>query len=127
MELTRIKYLRGELEDECIDLEELSEIECAFDEIPLNELRDLPENAMAVDMLDELESRVSIVEKSIYNWVVEGFGESEANDPSWNIGLLADAINSIPVNVNGKELTIYKLLDGGSDGVGNNNKTPSEH
>ena len=57
MELSRIKYLRGKLEDECIDLTELSEIEEAFKLIPDSELRDLRENATTSDMLDELERK----------------------------------------------------------------------
>lgn len=28
----------------------------------------------------------------IYDWVLENFGESEANDPSWNIEELAQHI-----------------------------------
>lgn len=34
------------------------------------------------------------IEKIIYNWVKENFGESEADDPSWNIQLLAKEIES---------------------------------
>lgn len=30
------------------------------------------------------------IEKAITEWVTENFGESEADDPSWNIMLLAD-------------------------------------
>ena len=58
MELSRIKYLREELAGEDIDLLELSEIEVAFKELDPSTLRDLPENALAEDMLDELEGRV---------------------------------------------------------------------
>lgn len=29
------------------------------------------------------------IAKSIYDWVKDNFGESEADDPSWNIQLLA--------------------------------------
>lgn len=32
------------------------------------------------------------IEKIIYKWVKENFGESEANDPSWNIKALAKYI-----------------------------------
>lgn len=88
MDLSRIKQLREALEDENIDLTELAEIEEAFSQIPDSELRDLRENAMAIDMLDELEARVSPVERVIYEWVADSFGESEANDPSWSIGML---------------------------------------
>lgn len=52
----RLAYLRGELEAECIDLVELAEIESAFDQLPDAVLRDRRENAMASDMLDELEA-----------------------------------------------------------------------
>ena len=52
MNLSRIQYLRGELDAEEISLEELSEIEAAFAEVPDSELTDLRENAMASDMLD---------------------------------------------------------------------------
>lgn len=32
------------------------------------------------------------IEKIIYNWVRDNFGQSEADDPSWNIKLLAKHI-----------------------------------
>jgi len=92
MDISRIMYLRDALDNECIDLMELSEIETAFAEIPDSELRDLRENALATDMLDELESRVSPLQRAIYDYVSDNFGESEANDPSWAIGPLADAL-----------------------------------
>jgi hypothetical protein len=52
----RIRELRAELDAERIDLVELAEIEEAFAKIPDSQLRDLRENAMAGDMLDELEA-----------------------------------------------------------------------
>lgn len=55
MKLSRIKELRAELEAERIDWLELAEIEEAFFELDPATLRDLPENATASDMLDELE------------------------------------------------------------------------
>lgn len=58
MTLQRIKYLRQELENETIDLLELSEIEEAFRQIPDEELPEARENAMANDMLNELESNI---------------------------------------------------------------------
>lgn len=85
-------YLRDALGDENIDLMELSEIEEAFRLIPDSELPEARENALAGDMLDELDSRVPPVERSIYNYVVEHYGESEANDPSWAIAPLAEHI-----------------------------------
>jgi hypothetical protein len=59
MTKARIKELRAELEAERIDLVELAEIEAAFAEIPDSELHDLRENAMASDMLDELEEQLA--------------------------------------------------------------------
>lgn len=55
MDIGRSKYLRGELEAESISLSELAEIEEAFAAIPDENLRDLRENAMAEDMLDEID------------------------------------------------------------------------
>lgn len=92
LSVNRIKYLREELEAEEISTEELLEIEEAFKLIPDEKLRDLRENAMATDMLDELEELVSPLEWAIYDHIVEVFGESEANNPSWDIGDLANAI-----------------------------------
>lgn len=57
MERARLEYLRHELENETIDLFELEEISQAFAELPVESLADRPENAMASDMLDELEGR----------------------------------------------------------------------
>lgn len=94
LSVNRIKYLREELEAECIDLEELSEIETAFEKVPDENLRDLRENAMASDMLDELEEFVTPLEWAIYDHIVENFGESEANNPSWDIGDLANKLES---------------------------------
>lgn len=93
MQLGRINQLRGALDEEAIDLMELSEIEEAFREIPDEDLRDLRENAMAADMLDELEERVSPLEKFMWEYICENYGESEANDPCYNLQELANAIN----------------------------------
>lgn len=112
MNLSRIMYLKGELEAEEIDLEELSEIEAAFAEVPDTELTDLRENATASDMLDVLRERVSIVEKTIYSAVKAGFGENEANDPSWDISYIAEAINEIPIYIGAEGRTIGELLGG---------------
>ena len=122
MELTRIIYLKGELENECIATNEISEIEEAFAKVPDDYLSDERENAMASDMLDVLESRVSTVEREIYDWVFENFGESEANDPSWSIGALSDMINNISV---GKS-TLGELIERSKDEVGNNNEISNE-
>lgn len=56
MNLSRIHELRTELEAERIDMSELSEIETAFAELDPSTLSDLPENATASDMLNELEN-----------------------------------------------------------------------
>ncbi len=92
MSINRIKYLQECLESGAVDLDELSEIETAFALIPDSELRDLRENALAVDMLDELEERATPLEKAIYHYVSVMFGENEAMDPSWDIGALANAL-----------------------------------
>ena len=61
MNLQRIEYLRKELENETIDLTELAEIEEEFAKIPDEKLRDLRENALANDMLDEIEDNLQPV------------------------------------------------------------------
>lgn len=58
MNQQRINELRKELELEHISYGELAEIESAFAEIPDSELPEPRENALAVDMLNELESRL---------------------------------------------------------------------
>lgn len=60
MNQARINELRTELEHERISYSELAEIQDAFDELVASgtELRDLPENAMAGDMLDGLEDEL---------------------------------------------------------------------
>ena len=109
MDISRIKYLRQELEDEVIDTVEIAEIEAAFAEIPDEELRDLRENALAGDMLDELEARVTPVEKAIYEWIKLNFGESEANDPSFSVADLAFVVNNVEVVVGSKRKKIGDL------------------
>lgn len=90
LSINRIKSLREALEAEDISTGELIEINEAFMQIPEEELPEPRENAMAEDQLNELEARVSPLEWSIYDFVVTNFGESEANDPSWDIGALAN-------------------------------------
>lgn len=92
MDFSRIKYLRRELEEECIDLVELAEIEEEFNKIPDEELRDLRENALASDMLDELESRVDPIERILYDYLKENYGESEALEPCYALGPLVNHI-----------------------------------
>jgi len=95
LSLSRIKYLREALEvEENIDLTELSEIEEAFKEFPDDQLRDLRENAMAGDMLDELETLVSPLEFALFDYIEEHFGESEAMDPCYNMGDMVNFIES---------------------------------
>lgn len=105
MEIGRIKYLREQVEGECIDLEELSEIETAFAELVESgkELRDLPKNATAADMLDELEEDVPKIAWIIYDYVCEHFGDNEADDPSWAITPLAAHIEQELENSNYRE------------------------
>lgn len=55
--MSRIAYLRGELEAGRIDLWELAEIEAAYAALDPATLSDRPENATAWDMLDELQAR----------------------------------------------------------------------
>jgi hypothetical protein len=112
LSVNRIKYLREVAEAESLDLDELSEIEQAFDKIPQEELRDVKENAMATDMLDELEERVTPLEWAIYNFVVENFGESEANDPSWDIGALANHLEGLSIEVDGESVELGEFLKG---------------
>jgi len=63
-------------------------------------------------MLDELEERISTVERTIYDWVCENFGEGEANDPSWDIAELAGAINKIEVSSGEQYITLGSYLAG---------------
>lgn len=58
MNRARIAELRTELEAERISYGELAEIEEAFTGLEVECFSDLPENAMAADMLDELEGRM---------------------------------------------------------------------
>ena len=44
----------------------------------------------------------------IYNWVADNYGESEANDPSWNIDLLAEHIES---KLADKEHKLFEQLE----------------
>jgi len=92
--LHRIKSLRETLEAEDISYGELAEINDAFLLIPEEELPEPRENAMASDQLDELEQRVTPLEREVFNWVAEHFGENEALDPSWDIGALTNHIES---------------------------------
>jgi hypothetical protein len=58
MTIERIHELRTELENETISHGELAEIEAAFNQLPDDVLRDERENALAADMLDELEDNL---------------------------------------------------------------------
>lgn len=94
MSLARIKQLREALEEENIDLSELSEIDEAFKELVASgfELRDEPENAMAADQLDELEEAVSPLEVALFEYISENYGENEALDPCYNMGEIVNFI-----------------------------------
>lgn len=43
----------------------------------------------------EIPSKITETEAMIYDWVVEHFGCSEAEDPSWNISALAAYIEDM--------------------------------
>ena len=92
LSVNRIKTLREALEEENISTGELLEIQVAFDQIPDKDLPEPRENALAGDMLNELENYVSPLEWAIYDFVCEHFGSNEADDPSWDIGVLANAL-----------------------------------
>jgi hypothetical protein len=68
MNKQRIKELRTELEEERISQDSLLEIEGAFAEIPDSQLRDHRENAMASDMLDELEAYTTAAKHTPGPW-----------------------------------------------------------
>ena len=112
MELSKIKYFRGEAENLSLAYGDLAEIQAAFNNIDPSTLRDLPENATVDDQLDELEDRVGVIEKRIYSWVERNFGESEAIDPSWNIKNLAEDIENIVIGFGAEELTLETVLRG---------------
>lgn len=59
MDKTTIKKLRKKLDNESLSYDDIVDIESAFAEIPDEQLRDLRENAMASDMLDEIEQQNS--------------------------------------------------------------------
>lgn len=94
MSLARIKQLREALEEENIDMSELIEIDSAFKELVDSgaKLRDLPENALAADQLDELEEVVPPLERSLFEYIDENYGESEALDPCYNMGELVQFV-----------------------------------
>lgn len=96
MSLARIKQLREALEEENIDMSELIEIDSAFKELVASgaPLRDLPENALAADQLDELEEVVPPLERSLFEYIDENYGESEALDPCYNMGELVQFVLS---------------------------------
>lgn len=110
LSVNRIKTLREALEAECIDLEELSEIETAFAKIPDEEVD--KEGATAADMLNELEAYVSPLEWAIYDHVVAIFGENEADDPSWDIGDLANHLEGLNIEVDGEPVQLGEFLKG---------------
>ena len=96
MSLARIRTLREALEEENIDMSELAEIDAAFKELVDSgfELRDEPENALATDQLDELEEAVSPLERELFDYISENYGENEAMDPCYNMGGMVNFIES---------------------------------
>lgn len=58
----------------------------------------------------EVPKDISKTEAIIYDWVVEHFGESEAEDPSWNIHLLAQYIDEQSIGEYEQKNTVkYRL------------------
>lgn len=112
MDLGRIKTLIEEAQTGDLGMSELVEIQEAFDALVKSgvELRDEFDNALTLDMLSELEDHATTVEKVIYEWVVENFGEAEANDPSWSTSQLANRINQIPVILGAEDSKLGFLL-----------------
>ncbi len=54
-------------------------------------------------MQEEIEQKLY---KAIYNWVKENFGESEADDPSWDIKALAHDLSKTNL-----DYEIYKIIE----------------
>ncbi len=121
MDYGKIKDYLSRVDDEDFSIGELADIDTAFRELVASgvELRDEPENATTKDQLEELEAHASTVEKTIYQWVVRNFGESEAADPSWSTRSLAEEINHIEV-ISGAENSQLGILLGELDGPSNN-------
>lgn len=88
MSLARIRELRESLEAESIDLVELSEIQEAYHHWANQSttLSEDPDNAMAADMLNELEADCPDLEFELFDYIKENYGESEALDPCYNMG-----------------------------------------
>ena len=112
MNISRIKYLKRELENEEIDLTEIAEIDHAYFELKESgvELRDDPDNALAADMLDELEENRPLMEKRLYEWVRVTFSEEDAMEPYWDIEDMANYINQTQVIFGAEEGTLAHIL-----------------
>lgn len=93
MDYGKIKQLQGLAQRGGLYYSDLAEIEAAFNLIPDDQLRDLRENALVDDMLDELEAQVSPTEKKLYDYIAEHYGESEAQEPSYSTSALAAFID----------------------------------
>jgi hypothetical protein len=63
MDIATFRSLREALDSESISLGELILIESVFDTIPDDKLRDQRENAMAGDMLDEIEANGLVLDE----------------------------------------------------------------
>lgn len=58
----------------------------------------------------EVPRDISKTEAIIYDWVVDNFGESEAEDPSWNIRALAQHIDEQSIGEYEQQNTVkYRL------------------
>lgn len=112
MDLGRIKAYLARVDDEDFAVGELSDIDAAFRELVESgvELRDLPENAMVQDQLEELEEHASTVEKTIYEFFENKHGESYAQHMTWSTRDLAEKINQIPVIFGAEDSKLGFLL-----------------
>lgn len=79
MNLQRLHELRVELEEERLSYGEIAEIETAFTEVPDHALRDLRDNAMASDMLDEIEEWLHFSAILAKNYIAEELASDEPN------------------------------------------------
>lgn len=94
------------------DLLEIAAIDAAFQELVERgvELRDLPENASVWDQIEELIDNVTPMEKYLYEYILENFGESEARDPSYSTYELAKYLNNLPIILGADNGKIGDLL-----------------
>ena len=79
MNLQRVRELQREAEAERLSLGEISEIEAAFAEVPDHALRDLRENAMASDMLEEIADWIEFSAILAKNNIAQELASDEIN------------------------------------------------